>query len=36
MGGKVLKTSDGAAVSGEPSLRLEADAPAQVMLFDLP
>ncbi len=36
LGGQVLRTSDGAAVSGEPSLRLEADEPAQVMVFDLP
>jgi redox-sensitive bicupin YhaK (pirin superfamily) len=36
VGGQVLRTSDGAAVSGESSLRLEADEPAQVMLFDLP
>jgi quercetin 2,3-dioxygenase len=36
LGGQVLHTSDGAAVSNEPTLRLEADKPAQVMVFDLP
>jgi redox-sensitive bicupin YhaK (pirin superfamily) len=35
LGGQVLDTSDGAAVSDEPSLRIEALEPAQVMLFDL-
>ena len=34
--GQVLRTSDGAAVSDEPSLRLEAVETAEVMLFDLP
>jgi quercetin 2,3-dioxygenase len=36
MNSQVLSTSDGAAVSGEPSVRLEAGESAQVMLFDLP
>ncbi len=35
LGGKALKTSDGASVSGEPSLRIESLEPVQFMLFDL-
>jgi redox-sensitive bicupin YhaK (pirin superfamily) len=33
--GEVLNTSDGAAVSGEPALRVKGVGPAEVMLFDL-
>ena len=35
LGEQVLKTSDGAAVSAESSLRIEALEPVQFMLFDL-
>ncbi|MDG3006817.1 pirin family protein [Paludisphaera mucosa] len=35
LNGRPLETSDGAAVSGESSLALRADQPAEVMLFDL-
>ena len=34
--GTALKAGDGAAVAEEPSLAVAADAPAEVMLFDLP
>jgi redox-sensitive bicupin YhaK (pirin superfamily) len=34
--GFALATSDGAAISDEPSLSLEASGPSEVMLFDLP
>jgi redox-sensitive bicupin YhaK (pirin superfamily) len=35
LAGQALGNGDGAAASGEPSLRLEAQEPAQVLLFDL-
>jgi len=36
LNGTPLETSDGAAVSDETTLTIEADDPAEVMLFDLP
>ena len=35
LNGHPLGTSDGAAISDEPSLEFAATAPAEVMLFDL-
>ena len=36
LNGRTLATSDGAAVSGEPALSIQANGSSEVMLFDLP
>jgi quercetin 2,3-dioxygenase len=35
LNGQPLETSDGAAISGESTLNIEATTDAEVMLFDL-
>ena len=36
LNGRELETSDGAAISDETVLSIRANAPAEIMLFDLP
>jgi redox-sensitive bicupin YhaK (pirin superfamily) len=35
LNGRRLRAGDGAAVEGEPELRLTAEAPAEALVFDL-
>ena len=36
LNGQTLNEGDGAAISGEPGLQIEASASAKILLFDLP